>query len=516
MPILQWLTRDDDLKAAQSVPYCLLEEVRDLSYGDKDTDNMLIQGDNLEALKSLLPYYAGQVKCIYIDPPYNTGSAFEHYDDNLEHSKWLAMIWPRLELLRDLLAEDGSIWISIDDREAHYLKVIMDEIFGRSSFLANVVWQKRYSRENRGVLGDAHEHVLVYVKNEPLFRTRANRIPLDEKQAKVYRNPDNRNETDPSKRWRGLPMTAQGFRPNQMYEIVAPSGKVHVPPEGRCWSMIESEFKKKLKDGRIYWGKSGDAAPSVIRYLSEVEGIVPWTWWPHDDAGHTDESKKESICLFGAENSADTPKPERLMERILYIASNPGDLVLDSFLGSGTTSAVAQKMGRRYIGIEMGEHAQTHCQPRLVKVCDGEQGGISESVEWKGGGGFRFYRLGANAFDENGRICSDIRFPVLAAHVWFSETNTPWNGSGDNPVLGIHDGTAHALLYNGILGDKRPDGGNVLTSKTLQIVRDGLAKIDPDFDGPLTVYGESSRIGEARLLHEDVSFKQTPYDVKAR
>lgn len=516
MPILQWLTRDDDIKAAQSVPYRLLEEVPDLSYGDKASSNMLIQGDNLEALKALLPFYAGQVKCIYIDPPYNTKSAFEHYDDNLEHSKWLAMMWPRLELLRELLAEDGSIWVSIDDREAHYMKVILDEVFGRKSFLANVVWQKRYSRENRGVLGDAHEHILVYLRNERLFRERANRIPLDEKQAKVYRNPENSNETDPAKRWRGLPMTAQGYRPNQMYEIISPTGKVHTPPDGRCWSMVEEEFKKKLSDGRIYWGKNGDAAPSVIRFLSEVEGVVPWTWWPHDDAGHTDEAKKESIKLFGGGNSADTPKPERLMERIFHIATNPDDLVLDSFLGSGTTAAVAQKMGRRFIGIELGEHAVTHCQPRLQKVVDGEQGGISKAVNWKGGGGFRFYRLGEKAFDETGRICTDIRFPVLAAHIWFSETHTPWNGSGDSPALGVHEGIGYALLYNGILGDKRVDGGNVLTSRTLCIIREEFAQIAPEFSGQLVIYGESSRLGAARLKHEEITFKQTPYDVKAR
>ncbi|REH40328.1 adenine-specific DNA-methyltransferase [Paraperlucidibaca baekdonensis] len=513
MPTLRWLTRDDDVRASEKVPYRLLEEVPKLGYGDRNAGNMLIQGDNLEALKALLPYYAGQVKCIYIDPPYNTGSAFEHYDDNLEHSQWLAMMWPRLELLRELLAEDGSIWISIDDREAHYLKVIMDEVFGRDNFLANVVWQKRYSRENRGVLGDAHEHVLVYVKDEPQFRLRANRIPLDEKQAKVYRNPDNSNETAPQKRWRGLPMTAQGFRPNQMYEIVGPDGKMHTPPEGRCWSMIESEFKKKLDQGRIYWGKKGNAAPSVIRFLSEVEGIVPWTWWPHDDAGHTDESKKESIKLFGGNNTADTPKPERMMQRIFQIASNPGDLVLDSFLGSGTTAAVAQKMGRRYIGIEMGDHAVTHCAPRLQKVVDGEQGGISKAHGWQGGGGFRFYRLGPPVFTENGQIQSDIRFSVLAAHIWFAETGSPWSEPQPlTPFLGAQDGKGYALLYNGILGDKSVSGGNVLTRKTLAVIREAQG----DLIGSLTIYGERTALSDATLRSERIEFKQTPYDVKAR
>ncbi len=513
MPTLRWLTRADDVRAAEKVPYKLLEEVPYLGYGDPDSGNMLIQGDNLEALKSLLPYYAGQVKCIYIDPPYNTGSAFEHYDDNLEHSQWLAMMWPRLELLRELLAEDGSIWVSIDDREGHYLKVMLDEVFGRQNFLANVVWQKRYSRENRGVLGDAHEHIHVYLKDEPSFRKRANRIPLDEKQAKVYRNPNDRNETDPTKRWRGLPMTAQGYRPNQMYEITAPNGKIHTPPAGRCWSMIEGQFLKKQQEGRIYWGKNGDAAPSVIRYLSEVEGIIPWTWWPHEDVGHTDESKKESIKLFGADNSADTPKPERMIERIFHIATNPGDLVLDSFLGSGTTAAVAHKMGLRYIGIEMGEHAETHCVPRQKKVIDGEQGGISKAQDWQGGGGFRYYRLGSPVFDELGQLTPDIRFPVLAAHIWFAETRAPWiEPTSLNPFLGVDSNHGYALLYNGILGDKSVNGGNVLTRKALSVIRAEAG----DYVGPLTVYGERTVLSDASLKTEQIEFKQTPYDVKAR
>ena len=516
MPTLSWLTRDEDVGAARGVPYRLLEEQPELSAGDAATSNLLIQGDNLAALKALLPFYAGQVKCIYIDPPYNTRSAFEHYDDSLEHSQWLAMMWPRLELLRELLAEDGSIWVSIDDHEEHYLKVLMDEIFGRSRFVATNVWQKRYSRENRGAIGDAHEYLLVYAHSPETFKRCRNRLALNDEQARIYRNPDNPGESDPTKRWRGLPMTAQGFRPNQMYAITSPSGKVHYPPKGRCWSMLEEEFRRLEWAGRIYWGKSGAAQPSVIRYLSEVDGLVPWTWWPHSDVGHTDESKKEANELFGAELSFDTAKPERLIHRVLHIASNPGDLVLDSFLGSGTTAAVAHKMGRRWIGIEMGEHAVTHCGPRLRKVIDGEQGGISESVGWQGGGGFRFYRLGPPAFDADGRLRPDIRYEVLAAHVWFSETGTAWRRDAVSPLLGLHDGEAIALLFNGVLGDRRPNGGNVLTRSTLSLVRERIAEAAPGFDGALTIYGERSRLMPATLKRERVAFRQTPYDVKAR
>lgn len=506
MPILDWLDREKDVKVSDEVPYRLLEPVPELAYGDADSQNMLIQGDNLEALKALLPYYTGQVKCIYIDPPYNTRSAFEHYDDNLEHSKWLSLIYPRLELLREFLSEDGTIWVSIDDNEGHYLKVIMDEIFGRKNFIASNVWQKRYSRENREAIGDVHEYIFVYAKNPSLFKSIRNKVPLNEDQAKVYRNPND----DPKGRWRPIPMTAQEGHatPEQFYEVVTPSGKVHTPPEGRCWGVSKKTFDNLLAEGRIYFGKKGDAQPNIIRYLSEVEGMTPWTWWPSNEVGHTDESKKEIHALFGKKEAFDSPKPERLLERILHIATNENDLVLDSFLGSGTTAAVAHKMNRKYIGIEMGEHAETNCQIRLQKVIDGDSGGISEELNWQGGGGFKFYRLGESVFDAQGHINKNIRFGHLAAHIWFSETLTALKDLPQEPFLGVHNGTAYYLLYNGILGDKRPDGGNVLTSKVLKDLK--------PHDGPKVIYGESSRLGKERLKKEGIVFKQTPYDVKAR
>jgi len=513
MPILNWLTRDEDTKAAAKVPYRLLEEIPEHSAGATDTGNMMIQGDNLEALKALLPFYAGQVKCIYIDPPYNTGSAFEHYDDNLEHTQWLSLMWPRLELLRDLLSEDGSIWVNMDDDEAHYMKVLLDEIFGRRSFIVNALWQKRTSPDGRIHMGDAHDHIFVY--GSQAARNRFNNLTLNEDQRKAYKNPDK----DPRGPWVSTDFTAQGYRPNQMYKVVTPKGATYSPPEGRCWGNIEENFNKLISDGRIWFGKDGKSRPRVKNYLSEAEGVKSWSWWTNREVGHNQEAKKEINALFGAQNAFDTPKPERLIERILHIATNPGDLVLDSFLGSGTTAAVAQKMNRRYIGIEMGEHAVTHCVPRLQKVIDGEQGGISKSVDWQRGGGFRFYRLGPPVFDEEGHIREDIRFPVLAAHVWFSETNHPWNIPGntkeDTPFLGLHDGQAYALLYNGILGDKRPNGGNVLTRATLAIIRAEITKAHPDFakknpDYPLTVYGEQSRLTAPTLAREGITFKQTP------
>ena len=511
MPILQWLTREDDLKAAGRTPYRLLEEAPDLGAGDRETGNMLIQGDNLEALKALLPFYAGQVKCIYIDPPYNTGAAFEHYDDNLEHAKWLGTIWPRLELLREFLSEDGTLWVSIDDKEGQYLKVVLDEVFGRQKFAANIVWQKRYSRENREAIGDVHEYITCYARNPAEFKKARNLVPLTEQQAKVYRNPN----SDPKGRWRPVPMTAQEGHatPEQYYDVITPTGVVHRPPSGRCWGISKSTYLRLLDEGRIYFGKDGNSQPNMIRYLSEVPGVAPWTWWPSDEVGHTDESKKEIHALFGKVDAFDSPKPERLMERIIHIATNPGDLVLDSFLGSGTTAAVAHKMGRKYIGIEMGDHAVTHCAPRLQKVIAGEQGGISKAVNWEGGGGFRFYRLGPPVFDAEGRITDGIAFNVLAAHVWFSEIGHAWSGKAKGPVLGVKDETAIALLYNGVLGDKRPAGGNVLTRPILSLIR---AKLPKDFSAKLIVYGERSALSAATLAREGIVFKQTPYDVKAR
>ena len=512
MPILHWLTRDEDIRSAARIPYQLLEEVPELSVGDSDTDNMLVQGDNLRALKSLLPLYAGRVKCIYIDPPYNTGSAFEHYDDNLEHTQWLAMMWPRLELLRHLLAEDGSIWINIDDNEVHYLRIIMDEVFGRNNFVANVVWQKRTSPDFRAVLGDGHDNILVGSRNAARFREKTNLLPLSERQKKEYKNPDK----DSRGSWVSRDFSAQGYRPNQMYKIVTPGGAEYSPPEGSCWKNVESVFLAQVKEGRFWFGKDGEGVPRRKNYLSEARGRQSWTWWPNEEAGNTQESKRESIALFGKTAVFDTPKPERLIQRILHIATNPGDLVLDSFLGSGTTAAVAHKMGRRYIGIEMGEHAITHCVPRLNKVIEGEQGGISKTVNWQGGGGFRFYRLGPPVYDEDGRINKDIRFPVLASHVWFGETSHSWTGEGVSPFLGVHQGHAYALLYNGILGDKRPNGGNVLTRATLCAIRAAIFRNHPIFDGPLTVYGESTRLAEHTLNREHITFKHIPYEIATR
>ncbi len=365
------------------------------SQGPGTFDNMLIKGDNLLALKALEAEYAGKVKCVFIDPPYNTGSAFEHYDDGLEHSIWLSLMKDRLQVIRHLLSEDGTVWITIDANEAHYLKVLGDEIFGRRNFIANVVWQKRTSPEARLRLGTAHDDVIVFSKNRDAVGL--NLLPLTGDKAERFKNPDN----DPRGPWASSDFTAQGWRPNQMYTITSPAGVEFEPPPGRCWGNIEPNYLKLREDNRMWFGKEGKSRPRVKTFLSEQEGISAWTWWPNAEVGHNQEAKKESIALFG-KAAFSTPKPERLLSRIIELATNPGDLVLDSFAGSGTTGAVAQKMGRRWIMVEIGDHADTHIVPRLRKVIDGEdQGGISKAVEWQGGGGFRYYTLAPSLLEKD-------------------------------------------------------------------------------------------------------------------
>ena len=429
---LTWYGKDEPILVE---PRLLIENAAlSNTAADPDTENMLIHGDNLLALKALESKYAGQVKCIYIDPPYNTGSAFEHYDDNLEHSQWLQLIRPRLEILWRLLSENGSLWISIDDDERDYLKVLCDEIFGRNQYITSMVWQKRYSPDIRTAISDAHEYILCYAKDPKIFKESRNLLPLTEAQTKQFTNPDN----DPRGLWKAIDFTAPGYRPNQMYEIQLPSGRIVTPPAGRCWRVTVDGFNQFKSENKMYYGKDGNGVPSVKRFLSEMPGMVPWSWWEHDEVGHSQEGKKESQFLFGKDNTFTSPKPERLIERIIHIATNTGDLVLDSFLGSGTTAAVAHKMGRRYIGIEMGSHAYTHCKVRLDKVIAGEDpGGVTKSAKWERGGGYRFYELAPtlinqDAFGEyviNEEYDADMLAAGVALHEGFTyhpDSNLFW------------------------------------------------------------------------------------------
>ena len=375
---LTWYGKDKEIKVE---PRILIEDKEKSNIkNDPNTENMLIHGDNLLALKALESKYAGQVKCIYIDPPYNTGTAFEHYDDNLEHSTWLSLMKPRLEILRNLLDEEhGTIWISIDSDECHYLKVLCDQIFGRRNFIDEVVWQRAYAPVNlKKTLSRAHDIILVYAKNfTPAFEL--NKLPRSKEANSRYKNPDN----DPRGVWKSDNLSVGPAVKSNVYEITTPSGRKVLPPEGYSWRLNRERFEEFVKDNRIWFGEDGNNVPSIKRFLSEVkDGIVAMTYWTRDEVGDSQEGKRE-IKALNLGSVFDTPKQERLIERILTLATNEGDLILDSFLGSGTTAAVAQKMNRRYIGVEMGDHAYTHCKLRLDKVISGEdKGGISVSKEY--------------------------------------------------------------------------------------------------------------------------------------
>ncbi|HEY4513559.1 MAG TPA: site-specific DNA-methyltransferase [Candidatus Paceibacterota bacterium] len=441
---LTWIGKNNPEYDIANIEPRILEERTDLSYGDKDSENMIIHGDNLLALKALLPEFEGKVKCIYIDPPYNTGNAFEHYDDSVEHSTWLSLMKPRLELLKILLHPDqGSIWISIDDDETHYLKVLCDEVFGRGNFVANVIWEKKHTRANDAKwFSDNHDHILVYARNK--FDWKRNLLPRPEEEI-GYENIDN----DPRGLWASQPMQVKTPSEKCIYEITGPTGKKFWPPKGRSWQFGMDRYKELVKDNRIWFGENGSNVPRIKKFLSEVkQGIVPLTIWPREEVGDNQEAKGE-MKIIVPDDPFGTPKPERLIKRILDIATKPGDLVLDSFLGSGTTSAVAQKMGRKQIGIEMGDHAYTHCKVRLDKVVDGKDGlKLSEILDWKGGGGYKFYELAPSfvVIDEFGNPVIDsyyndvklIRAMCKLTNYTFSPSSTDYwkhgKGQGNNSI----------------------------------------------------------------------------------
>jgi adenine-specific DNA-methyltransferase len=391
---LTWIGKE---KRPKLEPRILLEDP-EKSYhakhrvSDNDIfDNRLIFGDNLLALKALEAEFTGKVKCVFIDPPYNTGSAFTHYDDGLEHSIWLSLMRDRLEIIKRLLSEDGSLWITIDDNECHYLKVLCDEIFGRTNFITSIVWQKKFAgKADSEFFSEFHDYVLVVAKDRSQLKL--NGMPRTAEQDSRYKNPDK----DPRGPWASDNLLRTEARDYAIYPVITPSGKEYWPPKGSSWRFNKDKLEELIRDNRIWFGESGSNMPRLKRFLSDVtQSLPPTTWWAHEDVGHNSEAKKEILSLFSdVENVFATPKPERLLRRIVHIATNPGDLVLDSFAGSGTTGAVAHKMGRRWIMVELGEHCHTHIIPRLKKVIDGEDpGGITQAVGWKGGGGFRYYRL---------------------------------------------------------------------------------------------------------------------------
>ncbi len=390
---LTWIGKGEEPKLEPRI----LIESPEYSYGDPNSENMLIHGDNLLALKALEQDFTGKIKCIFIDPPYNTGSAFEHYDDGLEHSLWLSLMSSRLKILKKLLSKDGTIWISIDDNEGHYLKVLCDEIFGRNNFITSVAWRSGDSSNNDSKqFSIDYNSILVYSQTPDWL---SYLLPRTDASNKHYKNPDN----DPNGPWFMGNLSSPNPRPNLTYNIISPSGNVITPPSNG-WRWREEKVKEMIESGEMIFSKD---EKRIIKktYLKDQKGLSPSNiWFDIDDTGHNRQAKYELKKLFPNINTSDlfkTPKPERLVKKILMICTKENDLVLDSFLGSGTTSAVANKMGRRHIGIELGEHVYSHCIPRMKKVVDGEQGGISKSLHWNGGGGFKFYTLAPSLLNQD-------------------------------------------------------------------------------------------------------------------
>ena len=355
-----------------------------------NTDNLIIKGNNLIALHSLKKRFVGRIKMIYIDPPYNTGKDSFNYNDHFNHSSWLTFIKNRLEIAWELLADDGTIWMSIDDSESHYLKVLADDIFGRENFLNEVIWQRAYAPVNlKKTFSRSHDAILVYAKNNSTQKE-LNKVPRKESMIANYKNPDN----DPRGVYKADNFSVGPAVKKNIYEITTPSGRKVLPPDGYSWRFSEERYKELVADNRVYFGKDGSSAPAYKRFLSEVkDGVVAQTLWTYQEVGHNQDAKKEIKELFDGQAVFGTPKPEKLIQRIIQLGSDEGELVLDFFMGSATTQAVAHKMNRQYIGIEQMDYIETVAVERLKKVIDGEQGGISKDVDWQGGGSFVYCEL---------------------------------------------------------------------------------------------------------------------------
>ena len=589
MPTLNWIGKEKVINHHHDVPFRVLEHQYGFRADNPDdksethSGNKIIHGDNLEALKALLPEYEGKIDCIYIDPPYNTGEEKWIYNDNVNdphikkwlgnvvgvenedfsrHDKWLCMMYPRLTMLKALLKKDGVIFISIDDNEFSNLRILCDSIFGKNNFVATFVWQKIYSRENREAIGDVHEYVLLYAMDKKKFKEIRNLIPMNPRQAKVYKNPNN----DPKGRWRPVPMTAQAGHAtkDQFYPIVAPGGKVHYPPEGRCWAVAESTYKKLLDEGRIYFGANGNSQPNIIRYLSEVEGVVPWTWLPHEEVGNTDIAKKEIYSILGKDIDFDTPKPTSLIQRLLQIATKEDSLILDSFAGSGSTGHAVLKLNkedngnRKFILIELMDYANTITAKRVKHAINGYsyKGEIKEDIYSKKltpknilqaetllaeaqqmielnqdnyeeigkpkiednclkvigtkiytdqmeglGGAFDYYELGAPLFNDDETLNEEVGEKRIREYIYYTETREHLTREQDEAypyLLDYHNDTGYFFYY------KRGEL-TTLSHDTLSIV--------PEKANHYVIYADICTISKEQLAKLNISFKKIPRDI---
>lgn len=518
MPTLEWIGKEKVINHHQQVPYRVLEEK--YTYNAEKSDNMIIRGDNLEALKALLPKYEGRIKCIYIDPPYNTGNEGWVYNDNVNdpkikkwlgevvgkegedlsrHDKWLCMMYPRLKLLYRLLAEDGAIFVSIDDTEIGNLLLVCNEIFGENNHVATFIWQKRYSPDARTAISDAHEFVLCYARNPDLFKASRNLLPLTYAQTKQFSNPDN----DPRGPWKADNFTAPGYRPNQMYEITLPSGRVVTPPEGRCWRVTKEGFEKFVAEEKMVYGNNGDGAPSVKRFLNEMPGMVPWTWWNHEEVGHTQEGNKQLASIMG-QVVFDYPKPTRLIERIIQIATSRDSIILDSFAGSGTTAHAALNVNkadggsRKFILVEMMDYADSITAERVKRVINGYGSG-KQAVEGTGGD-FTFYDLGQALLLPDGNLNEEVDTARIREYIWYMETKTPLTETtNENPYyLGTSNNTGYYFFYE--------------KDRITTLGYEFLATIKEKSEGYL-IYADLCTIPDEELKRHNITFKKIPRDI---
>lgn len=520
MPTLEWIGKEKVINHHQQVPYRVLEEK--YTYNAERSDNMIIRGDNLEALKALLPQFEGKVKCIYIDPPYNTGNEGWVYNDNVgdpkikkwlgevvgkegedlsRHDKWLCMMYPRLKLLQKLLAEDGVIFISIDDTEFHNLRAICNEVFGENNFITTIIWHKNYAPKGTARhFSEDHDYILVYAKDGDKWVP--NKMPRTEKQNKAYKNYDN----DPRGLWRPNNLAARNFYSKGVYSITCPSGRVIPgPPAGSYWRVSEEKFWEMDRDGRIWWGKDGNNVPAPKIFLSEVsDGIVPQTLWEYEEVGHTQDAKKEIKRIFEGDTPFDTPKPYQLIERILQIATNAESIILDSFAGSGTTAHAVLNMNkadgghRKFILVEMMDYADSITAERVKRVIDGYGEGKNAVVGT--GGDFTFYDLGEVLLLPDGNLNENVSADKIREYVYYMETKEalPGSSNGNAYFMGNSRGTAYYFYYE---------------KASITTLNHAFLATIPEKSEGYIIYADLCTIPPEELAKYNITFKKIPRDI---
>ncbi len=523
MPVLNWIGKDKVVNHDKELPFRVLKPVKELSVG-KDSENLLIEGDNLEALKALMPFYYGKIKCIYIDPPYNTGNEKWVYNDKVNspqikawlnkvvgaegedlcrHDKWLCMMYPRLKLLRDLLAEDGAIFISIDNNEQHHLRLLMDEIFGEDNFRSQITWQRKYSVNNNQLgIASITEFILVYSKTKNF---KNGLLPRTQVSINRYKNPD-KDKRGPWKPVDYWAPTSPAERPNLTYIITNPNTGLKITPTKKSWKYSPDVYKKHESENRIWWGSDGKSTvPALKLFLSDVkDGLIPPSLWLSSDVGHTDESAKELQKIFGNKVVFDTPKPIRLIKRILQIATDKNSIILDSFAGSGTTAHAVMELNkedggnRKVILVELEKDiARNVTANRLKRVSDGYDGALFPEGT---GQGFQYLDLNGELYNQTGFVNPDAKYEDMAAYIYFTETKSYLDiPSIENPFIGSQGSTSYFLFFE----DK---GGNILDEKTLK-------KTD-GYKGSKVIYADKCLLDDEFLEKHSVTFKQIPYELK--